>query len=127
MIPVIWLAAAGLVGLMGGAALVYFWDDILEWLSDFLPKVANLIREIGRRLGASTEYATDVMAEKLDQYSVAIKHHLYYKENGQWIEETTRRTLPENELPPHIRKRVRRISDDVDITNDVERELGLTV
>lgn len=127
MIPVIWLAAAGLVGLMGGAALVYFWDDILEWLSDFLPKVANLIREIGRRLGASTEYATDVMAEKLDQYSVAIKHHLYYKENGQWIEETTRRTLPENELPPHIRKRVRRISDDVDITDDVERELGLTV
>ena len=127
MIPGIWLAAAGLVGLMGGAALVYFWDDILEWLSDFLPKVANLIREIGRRLGASTEYATDVMAEQLDQYSVAIKHHLYYKQNGQWIEDTTRRTLPKNELPPHIRKRVRRISDDVDITDDVERELGLTV
>ena len=127
MRPVAWLIGVGLVGLIGGAAIVYFWDDILEWLSDFLPKVANLIREIGRRLGPNTQYATDMMAEKLDNIATAIKHHLYYKQNGQWIEETTRRVIPESELPPHIRKKVRTIGQDVDITDDIERETRLTV
>ena len=125
MIPL--LVGVGLAGLIGGAALVYFWDDILEWLSDFLPKVANLIRIIGKQIGPLGEYATEMVAEKLDKVSTAIKHHLYYKQNGQWIEETTRRTLPESELPPRILRKIKRVGQEEDISEEIELETGLAV
>lgn len=111
--------AGGIITLLA----VHYWDDILEWFADFLPKVADVIR----RLANGVEYATDVVAGFIDRVSVAIKHHLYHKENGQWIEETTTRQLPESELPPHIRKRIKVRGQENDITREVEAETGLTV
>ena len=123
MIP---LLVGGLIGL-GVAAIVSHWDDILEWLSDFLPKVANFIREIGRRIGPMAEYITEMIGEKLDNISTAIKHYLYYKQNGQWVEEITKRILPESELPERIKRKLRRKGQEEDITDEIELETGLTV
>ncbi len=115
-----------LIGL-GVVAIVSCWDDILEWLSDFLPRVANFIRTIGKTLGPMAEYVTEMIGELLDKASTAIKHYLYYKQNGQWIEETTKRILPESELPPRIKRKLRRKGQEEDITDEIEMETGLTV
>ena len=68
-----------------------------------------------------------MIGELLDKASTAIKHYLYYKQNGQWVEETTTRTLPESELPPRIKRKLRKMRQEEDITDEIEMETGLTV
>ena len=54
-----------------------------------------------------------------------IAHKLYYKEDEQWIEETTTRKIPESEVPPFIRNKG--IKKETDITEEMEEELGLEI
>lgn len=131
MIPVAWLAAAGLVGLIGGGAYYVYthWDEILNWLASFLPKVANLIREIGRHLGPATEYLTEIIAKKIDEVAIRIEHHLFYKQYGKWIEEATPKVTKYDTTPPSVKRKmnkVKTIGEEVDITDEIEAE-GLTV
>ena len=51
--------------------------------------------------------------------------HVYYKENGQWIEETTTRKVSEDEVPASIRNKINR--KEADITEEIEKELKLEV
>jgi len=111
------------LGFLGGFLVVHYWNDILEWFSNILPKIANVVRT----LAYGVQYATDVVASLLDKASAAIKHHLYYKEGDHWVEKTTTRQLPESELPPHIRQRIKVRGQEQDITREIESETGLTV
>lgn len=131
MIPVAWLVGAGLVGLIGGAAIVYFWDDILEWLHDFLPKVSAMIRAIARKIPAF-EHVGMMIADFVDSVNAKIEHKLYHKQkDGQWLEETTRRTLPESELPPAVKRKLeqkrRKQLKEADITEEMELETGYSI
>lgn len=121
MIP--WLIGLG-VALIGGAVVCAFWDEILEWFGKVLKEVAMAIRELGRRLGRGTEYATEAVAKLLDNTSAAIEHHLYYKEHGQWIQETTRSKCPVKELPARLRGKVHTIGEEADVTEEMEIEVG---
>ena len=56
---------------------------------------------------------------------IKIAHKFYYQEDGQWIEETTSRKLPESEVPPFIRNKG--IKKETDITEEMEEALGLEV
>ncbi len=56
---------------------------------------------------------------------VAVMHRLYYKENGEWIEQTTTRKVEESEVPVHIRDRLK--NEETNITHEMEEELELTV
>lgn len=128
MFPVAWLAIAGLAGLLGGAALVYFWDDILEWLHDFLPKVSKFIRELGRKFANNFEHITDMIADKIDATNAKISHRLYHKrQDGQWVEEKTSRTLPESELPDSIKRKLAKKRHEADITEEMELETGCAI
>ena len=127
MIP--WLLAAG-AGLLLGAGAVYIfthWDQILNWLRGFLPKVANAIREIGRRLGPRTQYATEAVAKILDRATAAIEHHLYVKEAQGWTDTITTAKVPLSELPPRVRRKVRSIGDENDVTDEMEMEVGMSI
>lgn len=126
MIP--WLLAAG-AGLLLGAGAVYVfthWDEILNWFRNFLPRVANAIREIGRRLGPRTQYATEAVAKILDKATAAIEHHLFVKESQGWTDTITTTKVPVQELPPRVRRRVRRVGDENDVTDEMEAELGMS-
>ena len=68
----------------------------------------------------------DLIVEGAD-YLVKIAHKLYYQEDGQWIEETTTRKIPESEVPPAIRDKVYAQQKEEDITEEIEEELGLEV
>ena len=131
MLPVAWLIGAGLVGILGGAAIVYFWDDILKWLHDFLPKVSQMLRSIAKKVPLF-EHVAIMLADFVDSVNSKIEHKLYHKmQDGQWMEETTRRTLPESELPPAVKrkleeKRQGRIKE-ADITEEMELELGQSI
>lgn len=128
MLPVAWLIGAGLAGLLGGAALVYFWDDILKWLNDFLPKVSNFIRELGRKFASGFEHITDMIADKIDATNAKISHRLYHKrQDGMWEEEKTSRTLPESELPASIKSKLAKKRHEADITEEMELITGQTI
>lgn len=127
-LPLVWIIGAGLAGILGGAALVYFWDDILKWLNDFLPKVSNLIRELGRKFAAGFEHITDMIADKIDSTNAKISHRLYHKlPDGQFKETITSRTLPESELPPSIKRKLAKKRHEADITEEMELETGYSI
>lgn len=132
MLPLPWLIGAGLVGLLGAGAVVYYWDDILEWLHDFLPKVSNMIRNFAKKFMSNFEYVAYMIADKIDNVTAKIEHRLYHKrQDGQYEEEITRRTLPPSELPPYARKKLemkrRGQIEEADITPELENELGYSI
>ena len=129
MLPAAWLIGAGLVGILGVAAVVYNWDGILDWLHAFIPKVSEMLRAASYEFGPEFKAAAMIVGGFLDTVHAKIEHKLYHKiGNQRWLEETTRRTLPESELPPAIRNKIRRNRrQDADITEDVELELGMSV
>ena len=127
MIP--WSLAAG-AGLLLGAGAVYVfthWDEILDFFRGFLPKVANAIREIGRQLGPNTQYATEAVAKILDRTTAAIEHHLYVKEAQGWTDTVTTTKVPVTELPPRVRRKVRTVGSENDISDELENELGMSI
>ncbi len=129
MIPAAWLIGAGLVGILGVAAVVCNWDEIMEWLHEFIPKVSQMLKAASTQFGGEFKAAAMIVGGFLDVVHAKIEHKLYHKIGKQtWLEETTRRTLPESELPPAIRNKIRRNrKQDTDITEDVELELGMEI
>ena len=133
MVPVAYLVAVGLAGLLGGAAIVTYWDDILEWLHIFLPKISELIRLYAKDFGPEFEHTAIMVADVIDAVDAKIEHRLYHKIGHQeWMEETTRRVVKEDELPPAIKRKLeqkRRTAskDGVDITSEIEAETGMTI
>lgn len=123
MIPV--LIGLGIV--IGGIVAVANWDSIKDWLNEFIPK----LKEAWANLKIKVSHAAMIAAEKIKEagkWISKIMHKLYYKnEQGQWVEETTTRTLPESEVPPFIRAKIQREEQEVDITEDMEHELQLKI
>ena len=131
-LPVAWLIGAGLVGIFGAAAVVYYWDDILEWLHDFLPKVSNMIRNFAKKDIPGFEHVAYIIADKIDNVTSKIEHRLYHKRrDGQYEEEITRRTLPPSQLPAYAKKKLemkrRGQIEEADITEELELETGYSI
>lgn len=106
MIPAVLAALA-----IGGVLVVAFWDEIINWLNDFIPKVEEAFRDIA--------HGAQVLGEKIKGSYIAIKHKLFYQENNKWIEKTTTREVDESEVPPHIRDKVMRQSKAADLTGEL--------
>ena len=102
--------APWLIGTIIGTFLVVsFWDEIVDWLKDCF----NVIRERLSQLREKVENAMTIIADKVRDGIAMIKHMLYYKEQGQWYEETTKRQIDESELPPQVRARIAKQRDAV--------------
>ena len=127
MIPAILLAGAGLAGIIGVVAAVLNWDDILNWLKDFLPKIAQLIRSLATQYPAFEKEAM-IVADFVDAVTAKIEHKFYHRlDEENWTETTTTRTIKEDELPPAIRRKLdmkrRGRIEEADITEEVKAEL----
>ena len=126
MIPIAWLAVVGLAGILGGAAVVSYWDDILEWLHDFLPKISELVKLYAKEFGPEFEHTAIMVADVIDAVNAQIEHKLYHKISHQeWMEETTTREIIEDEVPPYIRAKI--TEHEVEITHEMEMELGISI
>ena len=120
MLPVL----LGLGVLIGGVLIVANWDDIVNWLHDFIPKLKAAWKQVRELVPHGSRIYGDLIIEGAGRL-IKIAHKLYYKENEQWIEETTSRKLPESEVPPFIRNKG--IKKETDITEEMEEALGLEV
>ena len=120
MVPVLVAAAVAAAG--GAAYYIYkHWDEIKEFFSKFLPRLKAAIAEKMRGIA----HAAVIVGEKIRDGVAQLKHKLFYKEDGKWMEETTKREVTEDEVPPYIRAKI--AAQEADITQEMEMELGMSI
>ena len=116
MIPAILAALA-----IGGILVVAFWDEIVDWLK----KLVNGLRNMFSTLKQKIAHAAGAFIERVEKKLAAIRHKLYYQEQGEWVEETTTRKIEESEIPESIRRKIRNY--ETEVTDEVEQELQLSL
>ena len=114
MVPLLVLGA-----LVGGALAVANWQEVENWLKDFLPKLQNALKETG-----IVDYAAKLFSS-VEGNVMRLVHKLYYKENGKWVEKTTVREIDESEVPAWAKEGLS--AKEKDVTERYEKELELTV
>lgn len=113
----LWLLA----GIVGGVLLVAYWNEIVDWLRNLVEKLRGVFRSMSKKIA----HAAAGFVERVESGLAAIRHKLYYKEEGQWIEETTTRKIDENEVPASIRAKIR--WQEEEITDELEQEMKLSL
>ena len=110
-----------LAGIVGGVLLVAYWNEIVSWLKNLVEKLRSAFRSMSKKIA----HAAAGFVQRVENGLAAIRHKLYYKEEGQWIEETTTRKIDESEVPASIRAKIRWQEEEV--TDELEDELDLTL
>ena len=120
MIPV--LIGRGI--LIGGAAIVVAnWDSIINWLNDFIPKLEEKWKELRGDIPHAYRIYGDLIVEG-GKRLIRIIHKFYYKDKeGNWMEESTPRKVPEEEVPEEIRMSIRKQEED--ITEKMKKQVTL--
>lgn len=116
------LIAAGVV--IGGLAVVAFWNEIVNWFKALVSKIKQVIEEIKTKIKKFL-YAMGAFIEDLQNGMVEFKHKLYTKENGEYYEETTKKRIEKKELPAKIRAKLEAQEEEIDVTEELEEECEL--
>ena len=95
-------------------AVVECWNEIVNWVSALFAKLKRVWRQVVFK-------AKKVIAERLVKFIE--KYYYQQKNSNKWMEQTTTREIPEDEVPPHIRNNVGR--RETDITEEMNEELEL--
>ena len=106
---------------IGGVFAVAFWDEIVEWLKKLVADLRRMFSELKKEIA----HAVGAFIERIERGLAAIRHKLYYQEEGEWIEKTTTRKIRESEIPENIRRKIRNY--ETEVTDEVEEELELTL
>ncbi len=114
MVPLLVLGA-----LVGGALAVANWQEIENWLKEFLPKLQTALKDVG-----IVDYAAKLFSS-VEGNVMRLVHKLYYKENGKWVEKTTVREIDESEVPAWAKEGL--TARESDVTARYEKELELSV
>ena len=122
MIPAILAVVA-----LGGVLLVANWNEVVNWLRDFVPKLKKAWEKFRPLVPYEMQLLGDTVV-KAAEHLISIIHKLYYQEeNGQWMEQTTVREVKESEVPPHIREKIlrkKRQNEQADICQEMELEMA---
>ena len=94
-------------------------------LVDWLKKLVDGLRRMFSELKKKIAHAAGAFIERVERGLAAIRHKLYYQEQGEWVEETTTRKIQESEIPPNIRRKIR--NRETEVTDEVEEELQLSL
>ena len=73
MIPL--LVALGI----GGLLLVAFWDEIVDWLKKLVAGLRHMFSELKKKIA----HAAGAFIEREERGLAAIRHKLYYQEQGE--------------------------------------------
>ena len=115
MIPLL----IGLGAIVGGALVVANWQEVENWLKEFLPKLKTVLKDAG-----VYDYAAKLFSS-VEGNVMRLVHKLYYKENGKWVEKTTVREIDESEVPAWAKEGL--TAKESDVTARYEKELELSV
>lgn len=126
MIPVI---VAGIIGAGIGAIVALNWDEIKSWLTSVICKV----KELWQKYKPYVKKVASIVAEKYIENGhpmVRIMYRLFFQDENthKWneLQDLPTREIEADELPPFIQAKLKR-AEQVDITNEMQRELKLTV
>lgn len=125
MFPAIFL---GLGLLIGGVILVANWDEVVSAFKEFIPKLKEAWKSARPLVPYAARMYGDIVVEGADRLG-AIMHKIFYKEDGQWVEETTTRKVPANEVPADVREIIEAQlgMQAADITSKMEEKLQLQI
>lgn len=108
------VAAAATVGIIAA-----FWKDISNWLNTIVKKVMKVVK--------AAVIGVKVFGKKIVEGFQEIAKSYQLDDNGKWHETTITKTVPESEVPPEILAKARQMNKEVDISEELERELKLVV
>ena len=120
MIPLL----LGLGLLVGGAVVVAYWDEVVKWLKEFVPKLKSTWARNRESVPYGVRIYGDIIVEGADRLA-KIMHRLYYKEGEQWVEKTTTRKVDASQVPATIRNKF--AQQEADITEEIEEELEMEI
>ena len=117
---------AGLIGVVGTVAVLANWDKLTSWLrDDFIPK----IKEFWAAARKNIAHAGAMFAELVNEagkWVTKYRHKMYWKEDNHWIEQTTTRTVEdEDSIPDYIKAKVNVRQKEIDVTREMEENEGL--
>ena len=107
----------------GSAVLFSDWNEFETWLKDF-DDVA--VKERFATTLKDTPHTTMITIKLFKEDMAELRHKLYYKENKQYVVEIRTRIVPANTLPSWARDKMTS-SEEVEITEEVEQELDITL
>ena len=113
MIPILLIGGLGLLA----AVAITFWDQIKKFLGLALEKVKKVVR--AAIVGVAAYVQTRDWREGLKA-----AYKFYSKnENVKWQESVVTKEISVDEWPAHIRAKVERSSNHIDISEELELEL----
>ena len=118
MIPLLWLAGAAVVGVMGGVAIAVYWKKIIAWIEKVYEKLPSSIQQ--ELQGAMA------FLRKIDEiYTNVMKYYSYSEKTEEWTETTVSSTVKDpNEIPQKFRDLVKH-KKEIDISDDLQEQLKL--
>lgn len=105
MIPVL----IGLGVLIGGAILVATWDDIVDWLSDMVPKIRMAWQAASRYASPNIKILGDIIVEDACQVAEFICQ--FRNTDNKLVEEV--RKVDIDEVPPSILEKLGKQRQDI--------------
>ena len=109
------LIGAGIV--LGGLFIIAYWDEIMNWLKDFVLRIKRNIPRVMHSMG--------VFIKGLGRVGHII-HKLFFKENNKWFQKTTTTEIEEDEIPAKYRNKMGQQQEN-DITDEIEGDLQLSL
>ena len=95
------------------------WKEFKTWLKDLNAAVKELF---GTTL-KDTPHMTIITIKSSKEGMAELRHKLYYKDRNGLLEETRTRIVPANTLPLWAKDKLT-LSEEVEITEEVEQELN---
>lgn len=109
----------GLIYLINIVDIIYDdWDDVLNHFSELF------IETNTRFKGTGIPFADCVTAKKLQKGLVEFMYSVYHKEDDHWLEERKHIHIVANKIPEAILAKFGGADSKVDITDEIETELG---
>ena len=98
------------------------FGDNWEKTLDFIRRLEDSLRE--KYLNAGKLYFSLITLENSGGGIATVNHSHFYQENGEWLKENAKIDLPKSELPTYLRDKLAAAFGEVDISEDVEREIA---
>lgn len=116
MIPVLLIAAAAVVGVGVGVVVATFWEDIVKWIKQTVKKVQEKIKQI--------IVGFKVFLQQAEKYIREISKHYSKNEQGRWQETIVTCEISEDKVPADILAKLNKTSEEVDISSEMQLQLG---
>ncbi|MBQ6006497.1 MAG: hypothetical protein IJL14_09665 [Selenomonadaceae bacterium] len=97
------------------------WDEALNFFAEMRRKTDMRFKE------TDTPYADIFVAEKISDEFVTLKYAAFYKKETSWFEESCKENISAEKIPEDVRKKIDDAQGEVEITDEIERELAARV